>query len=349
MVDNGFGSKANSADVMLMALKVSPDFDSNNVTVNEIIFFHDPDRVVPFPIVNEHTELRYLTGADFDTESLQPVGDFLYIGDEFGPFIFVADISGKLVDFMDTPSPFADEEFVQSSDNPFISLPSNLDSESPIFTGQRSGGFEGMAQSMDGTKLYPLMEKPLYNLSAEEYDVDSEGNPFLRFFEIDVTTGDYISTDLKYRLEDSHAIGNFNMISECCGLIIERDGTQGDPALQCSEGEEEDCFETVAMFKRIYYIDFNNIDSEGCVEKKAYIDLLKIQDLDEVAVIGTTDGVFTFPFVTIEDVDRVDETTIIVANDNNFPFSIGRTPGAADNNEFIHLEVADFLEEGVNC
>ena len=47
--------------------------------------------------------------------------------------------------------------------------------------------------------------------------------------------------------------------------------------------------------------------------------------------------------MTIEDVDLVDDRHIIVANDNNLPFSTGREIGTADNNEFILLEVADML------
>jgi hypothetical protein len=40
---------------------------------------------------------------------------------------------------------------------------------------------------------------------------------------------------------------------------------------------------------------------------------------------------------------RVDDTHILIANDNNLPFSGGRQIGEAANNEFILLEVADFL------
>jgi hypothetical protein len=49
------------------------------------------------------------------------------------------------------------------------------------------------------------------------------------------------------------------------------------------------------------------------------------------------------PFVTIENVDRVDATHIIVGNDNNLPFSSGRSLGKADDNEFVLLDVGEFL------
>ena len=53
---------------------------------------------------------------------------------------------------------------------------------------------------------------------------------------------------------------------------------------------------------------------------------------------------FTFPFVTIEGVDVVDERHLIVANDNNLPYSSGRTLGKQDDNELILVEAAEFLK-----
>ena len=57
-----------------------------------------------------------------------------------------------------------------------------------------------------------------------------------------------------------------------------------------------------------------------------------------------TNGVLTFPFFTIENVDIVDARHIIVGNDNNLPFSSSREPNKADDNELILLEVAEFLK-----
>ena len=48
--------------------------------------------------------------------------------------------------------------------------------------------------------------------------------------------------------------------------------------------------------------------------------------------------------MTIEDVDAVDAEHIVVANDNNLPFSTGRAIGKADDNEFILLHVGDMLK-----
>ena len=80
------------------------------------------------------------------------------------------------------------------------------------------------------------------------------------------------------------------------------------------------------------------------VKKLGYIDLLDIKDPNGLAPRGSKDGVFSFPFNTIEDVDRIDATTIVVANDNNFPFDVSREQGKQDDEEFMILDVADFLK-----
>jgi hypothetical protein len=49
------------------------------------------------------------------------------------------------------------------------------------------------------------------------------------------------------------------------------------------------------------------------------------------------------PFVTIENVDQVDATHLIIGNDNNLPFSAGRAVDKADNNEFSLIEAGEFL------
>lgn len=74
---------------------------------------------------------------------------------------------------------------------------------------------------------------------------------------------------------------------------------------------------------------------------------LLVQDPNRVSPF-TENNVFKFPFQTIEDVDALnyDKKTIVVANDNNFPFSIARTLGKADNNEVMELYVPDFFTDG---
>src|SRR5262252_9038212 len=51
LTDNGFGSKANSPDAMLMFHVVKPNWKSGSVERVSTTFLHDPDRKVPFRIV----------------------------------------------------------------------------------------------------------------------------------------------------------------------------------------------------------------------------------------------------------------------------------------------------------
>ena len=57
---------------------------------------------------------RYLTGADFDTEGFQIIGDTFWIGDEFGPYILKADKTGKVLAVFET---MADGKPVRSPDH----------------------------------------------------------------------------------------------------------------------------------------------------------------------------------------------------------------------------------------
>lgn len=341
LTDNGFGSKVNSPDAMLFFSVVRPDFASGAVEVVKTTFLSDPEGIVPFPITMEGTKSRYLTGADFDIEGFQMVGDDIVIGDEFGPFVIVFDReTGVMKEFHET---LVDGEIVMSPDNPFLRL-GNPDAAKPGHTAKRSRGYEGFAASVDGTTLYPMLEGPLWTGAA--YETVEDGRTALRILEMDAATRDWTGTSWFYPLEgETHAIGDFNMIDETRGLVIERDGGQGDAELACKGGATDECFSKPAMFKRVYMIDFAGVDAGQPVQKVAYIDLLDMQDPEGLARQGQReDGRFTFPFVTIEDVDRVDESHIIVGNDNNFPFSVGRALGARDDNELILLEVGEFLQ-----
>ena len=79
------------------------------------------------------------------------------------------------------------------------------------------------------------------------------------------------------------------------------------------------------------------------MRKIGFVDLLDIKDPESKARTGAANGVFPFPFVTIENVDVVDADHIVVANDNNLPFSSGRAIGKNDDNELILLRVPELL------
>jgi hypothetical protein len=211
------------------------------------------------------------------------------------------------------------------------------------FDARRSRGFEGMAVSKDGKFLYPLLEGPLWDAKAGAWE-SKDGREYLRILEFDVEKGEYTGRSFKYALEaNGNNIGDFNMIDADTGLIIERDGGEGAPSQACKGEPATDCFNKPAKFKRIYKIAFDQVDADGFVKKIGHIDLLDIRDPKGLARVGGEGGKFTFPFETIENVDLVDAEHIVVANDNNLPYSAGRTLGKADDNEFILLRVPQLL------
>ncbi|MGL5833915.1 MAG: glycerophosphodiester phosphodiesterase family protein, partial [Waterburya sp.] len=102
--DNGFGTKANSTDYLLRLYQTDPNFrgvenGDGTVEVENFIQLSDPDKLIPFDLVNEDSEERLLTGGDFDVESLtvDENGD-LWVGDEFGPYLLHFDAEGKLLE-----------------------------------------------------------------------------------------------------------------------------------------------------------------------------------------------------------------------------------------------------------
>jgi glycerophosphoryl diester phosphodiesterase len=105
MPDNGYGAKSNSSDFLLRIYRLDPSFrgaepgGDGSVKVLNFIQFSDPNKKIPFKIVNESTSDRLLTGADFDIESFVFGKDgSIWIGEEFGPYLLHFDATGKLLD-----------------------------------------------------------------------------------------------------------------------------------------------------------------------------------------------------------------------------------------------------------
>ena len=213
---------------------------------------------------------------------------------------------------------------------------------------KKSRGFESMAVSPDGKYLYPIVEAPLWIEETKSFE-NLNGKYYVRIYEFDIEKGAFTGRSFKYALEDkSHSVTDFNLIYGTTGLAIERDPGEGDVSLACkgdnAEAAAGNCFDDPARFKRVYKINMNDMDKDGFVRKIAYIDLLGIKDPNGVSRLEVKGPVFTFPFETAEGVDVYDPTHIVVLNDNNYGFSSGRTLGKNDDNEFILLEVGEFLK-----
>jgi hypothetical protein len=344
LTDNGFGSKLNSPDALLMFHRIKADWATGKFERLSTAFLRDPDRKAPFRITHEASAERYLTGSDFDLESIQPVGDKFWIGDEFGPYLLRVDATGKVEAVFETE---VEGKLVKSADHYTVVAPAQ-----PALTAEfqlrRSRGYEGMAASPDGRFLYPLLEGPLWDAAAKAYEMDG-GKEYLRILEFNAAEGKWTGRSWRYPLEaNGHAIGDFNMIDATTALVIERDNGEGMPAQACPEGQKAaTCFENPAKFKRVFKIEMNDANASKEVRKIASIDLMAIADPDGNARQGRReDGTFAFPFFTIEDVDVVNRERglIIVGNDNNLPFSAGRALSKADDNEFILLEAKALLD-----
>lgn len=333
--DNGFGRRSNSADALLMIHRVRPDFTRGSVMIERTIFLSDPLRRLPFAIALEDTATRYLTGSDLDPESIQPVADGFWIGDEFGPYLVKLDPAGRvetLVTAMLDGAPLRSPD----ADAP---APPALATHASI---ARSAGFEGLAATDDGTRLYAMLEKPVLHSTGIPDD------RVVHLLEFDLARRAWTGRSLRYRLEaGASSIGDIDLIDGQRALVLERDDGQGDLARACAAGlSPPGCFPRPARLKRVYLVDLNTSD-DGFVRKIGYVDLLAIRDPERRARQRGDDGEagapLTFPFVTIESVARIDDDHILVANDNNLPFSSGRLPDRADDSEFILLRVPGLL------
>ncbi len=337
LIDNGFGSKFNSPDALLSFTRVRPNWETGQVEILENVFLRDPNRVVPFRIAYEGTESRYLTGADFDPESIQIVGDEIWIGEEFGPFLIRTTLDGVVTGVFRTEQGGRE---LRSPDNPALRIPARAGVDWQV---QRSGGFEGMALQPGTGLLWAMIERPILG-----EDGNPEGN-FLRVLAFDPVRGEWTGDEFKFRLtEGATAIGDFNFIDETRALVIERDNGEGDPSLRCTGDPRPDCFPMPAELKRVVLIDVANRDAEGFARRIGYIDLMDIADPNRVQRIATDaardlSGRFTFPFFTIENVMALDDQHLVVAVDNNLPFSSGRRLDRAADNEFILLAAPEFL------
>ena len=306
--DNGFGTRENSADVLLMLHRLEPRWETGELRVRETLFLRDPDRRLPFAIVHETTRERYLTGADLDPESLRRVGETLWIGDEFGPYLLRADLTGRLTALFEAR---LGGRTLRSPDHQ--AWPSS--SPGPGIEVRRSRGFEGLGSSPDGRFLYPVLEGPI------------EGESGTRILEFDLAAFAFTGRSWTYALAGGdHAIGDFILLEAKAGLLIERDGGEGDEA----------------HFKRLCRV---TLKEDGTASRGRCVDLLDIADPDAHARGRGSGGRYRMPFQTIEGLARVDDVRVVVANDNNLPFSSGRVPGRPDDTELALLRVDELLRD----
>lgn len=319
MPDNGYGSKANSSDFILRVDHVQVDYEttrggSGEVEVLDSIYLRDPDRKIPFPIVDENgSGQRLLTGSDFDPESMRIARDGTWwFGDEFGPFLLHTDDSGKV---LEAPIPLPGVKAPEDPTRP--EQPVNLRS---------SSGFEGMAISKDRKYLYPSLERALNGDDTRRHYI----------YEFDLRTREYTGKRWAYRAdlpvppEQEHVIGDMTALDQHRLLVIERDFLQGERA----------------QFEKIFVVDLRREDSEGFLEKREVVDLLNIRDPGLISLPGRPGDYglgdpFEFPYVTTESVLPIGGKRLAIVNDNNFGSVGGRNPSLPDYTDFIVVRADD--------
>lgn len=306
--DNGFGAKGNSADFLLRLYLVKPRWKTADGGVGEVevlrhITLSDPRHKIEFPLVNEATSDRQLTGDDFDIESVQRGRDgSFWIGDEFGPFLLHVDSRGRI---LSAPVPF-----------PLGKSPQNPDLGDDQANVQRSGGFEAMAQSQDRRYLYPIVENSLVNDADKRRRVISE---------FDTRTSRYTGKTWAYHVDaDANLAADAQMIRPGVLLVLERDNFDGPSAVT----------------KRVYEVRLAEPSTKTPLAKSLVVDLLKIADPRGISEGGGwgTGGQFSFGFQSVETLVPLSRGRLLIANDNNYPGNSARQPGTPDDTEMIIID-----------
>jgi len=354
--DNGFGSKGNSADYVIgfynasIAFKTVSDGTSTpgSIVNNSFTAFNDKNRILQngagvdllitadlvnyrngngfgnnsgIPVDPAIVGGRLLTGYDFDVESIAAAADGSYwIGEEFGPYVLHFGADGTL---LDEPIP---HPYLKSPNNPAVLAQPGTQ------TLASSRGFESLAFNATGDRLYAVPEgaptvDALRPVPGDERVVE--------LFEIDPAAKAYTGVTYKYR-KDGPQTGNAIVIGDTTNVggnkyvLIERDSLFG----------------ANAVVKRLYLIDLDVVGDDGVLVKKLLVDLLHISDPLDIA--GDLAGApsadeFSLPFDSIESVRKLDDFTLAVAIDTNYPTEDGRVPGSPDDTEIITIEFAQPL------
>ncbi|WP_198649942.1 esterase-like activity of phytase family protein [Zobellella maritima] len=347
--DNGYGAKGNSGDFVIGFYQVRPEFrergdgtttpgliknegftpfnDRNNILGNgqgvDLLITADLENYrhgegmgknSGIPVAAEIREKRLLTGYDFDVESIARADDGSYwVGEEFGPFLLHFGPDGTLLE-----EPVPHPLLVSPNHPQAIALPATA-------TQGASRGFESLAFDEHKEFLYAVPEAAPVVDALRPVPGDER---VLEIFQFDPKASAYTGVNFKYR-KDGPATGNDIVIGDMTNVgkdtyvLIERDSKFGSQA----------------EVKRLYLVDLNETDQDGILKKRLLVDLLDIHDPEDIGgpLPGLAEKRFNMPFDSIECVVVIDDHTLGVAIDTNFPSEDGRLAGVPDSTEFIKL------------
>jgi hypothetical protein len=373
LADNGYAWRDNSADFQLAFYRVDPRWgEPGGPKVLGATVLHDPDRRIPWRIVCDRSSgtalpdfsfnalpsgssacgaspgLRILTGFDLDPESFVRARDgTFWVGEEFGPLLVHVAADGRVLEApIQVPG-------VRSPQNPFLAISDRAHAERPTLAASR--GFEGLAISPDGSKLYALLEGAVAGDDAQD----------LRIYVFDVAKRAFAGSFLRVRLEMPSQGVNLSSLTDGAGARVYPDAVAprngpvsigelkavNDRQLLMIERDNHGDDLTPPRFKKVFLLDTSRAaERGGYVGKTMLVDLLAIPDPSGV---GGDGDFFRLPFYTIESVHVVDAGTLLIASDNNFPSSNGRSrsrsadrrgPLAADGTELILVRLGEPLD-----
>lgn len=347
--DNGFGAQGNSADFVIGFYEVTPNFKTTGdgttsrgpVKVNSFTLFSDPQGLLnasyiangpvhgratyyptsTIPVDASIQNGKWLTGADFDVESIARMDDgTFWVGEEFGPYLLHFSAQGEL---LSAPVRHPVLRAPQNPQNAILGA-ANLPS---------SRGFESMARNGDGTRLYLTTEAAINSESDKR---------ILEIYEFDTVTEQYTGRSFKYAKDSSDFItggsdnssnifvtGDMTHVAGDRYIIIERDDFQGPPSSANPPRQ-----------KKLYLIDLDEVnETTGVLKKRLLVDLLDIDDPKDIGgpLAEIPEDKFNFPLQSVESVTPVNDFTLLVGLDNNYPGGNGRVPGTPDGTEIITL------------
>ena len=179
--------------------------------------------------------------ARFDPEGVRVARDgTLWISDEYGPWIDHFAVDGKRIGRIEIPEKFRVA-------NPGIGPEEELP---PANTRGRQAnrGFEGLAISPDGTKLWAILQSPLIQDSALDAANERIGVN-CRMLEVEIATGK--TRELVYQLDsDANGVNEILALNQHELIVLERDGKGGNDT----------------FFRRLFRIDISQATDVSAID-----------------------------------------------------------------------------------